>query len=75
MVLLHRTLIAGVIAASLAVASCVEAAASARKPVAAPASGYERRADVREFIDELVKFLLFSRAKLRLCFSVVRYHP
>jgi membrane-bound lytic murein transglycosylase B len=52
----------------------VDAAAVRHKPVE-PGSGYERRADVREFIDELVHEHQFPRARLAAWFRDVRYQP
>src|SRR3954467_14919962 len=49
--------------------------AAARKTEPAAASGYERREDVRAFIDELVREHGFSRPTLRRWFGDVRYQP
>ncbi len=68
----HRIIVALATAVIVASAAAPEAAPP-RKPQAAPASGYERRDDVREFIDELAREHDFSRATLRRWFSDVRY--
>ncbi|HEX6136933.1 MAG TPA: lytic murein transglycosylase B [Casimicrobiaceae bacterium] len=46
-----------------------------RSSAAAAASGYERRADVREFIDSLAREHGFSRATLTRWFRDVRFQP
>ena len=53
----------------------VAPATAARKPPTTAASGYERRDDVRAFIDELVREHGFSRPTLRRWFADVRYQP
>ena len=68
----HRIIVALATAVIVASAAAPEAAPP-RKPQAAPASGYERRDDVREFIDELAREHDFSRATLKRWFSDVRY--
>ena len=68
----HRIIVALATVVIVASAAAPEAAPP-RKPQAAPASGYERRDDVREFIDELAREHDFSRATLRRWFSDVRY--
>ena len=50
-------------------------AAATRKAATTSASGYERRDDVRAFIDELVRDYGFSRPVLRRWFGDVRYQP
>jgi membrane-bound lytic murein transglycosylase B len=67
-------------AAAIAVAFATTPAAAAapsRKPVSRvqPGSGYERRDDVRAFIDELVREQGFSRQALVRWFRDVRYQP
>ena len=64
----------------VALATAIVVAATAVPAVAAgkaqtAASGYERRDDVRAFIDELVRDHGFSRATLRRWFSDARYQP
>ena len=58
----------------VALATAIVVAATA-VPAVAAASGYERRDDVRAFIDELVRDHGFSRATLRRWFSDARYQP
>jgi len=53
----------------------VAPATAAHRPQTTAASGYERREDVRAFIDELVREHGFSRATLRRWFGDVRYQP
>ena len=64
-------------AAALAVVTADSSAATPRRPSAAvePASGYERRPDVRGFIDDLVREHGFSRKTLTRWFRDVRYQP
>ena len=69
----HRILAAFAIAMFLATAAAPPATAA--RPEAAAASGYERREDVRAFIDELVREHGFSRATLRRWFIDVRHQP
>ena len=71
----YRLLVAFATAISL-VATAPDAAPRG-KPAAgtASASGYERRADVRSFIDELAREHGFPRAELRRWFRDVRYQP
>ena len=68
----QRILVA--LATAIVVATTAVPAVAARKPPTA-ASGYERRDDVRAFIDELVREHGFSRVTLRRWFSDVRYQP
>ena len=72
----HRTLVAVVTAIAL-IAGAQSRAASPHKPPsgAMSASGYERRADVREFIDGLAREDGFSRAMLTRWFRDVRFQP
>ena len=68
----QRILVA--LATAIVVAATAVPAVAARKAQTA-ASGYERRDDVRAFIDELVRDHGFSRATLRRWFSDARYQP
>jgi membrane-bound lytic murein transglycosylase B len=70
-----RTLGAALAALAVGFASGGVAAATVRHTPAEPGSGYERRADVREFIDELVHEDQFPRARLARWFRDVRYQP
>ncbi|HLW13132.1 MAG TPA: lytic murein transglycosylase B [Casimicrobiaceae bacterium] len=72
----HRLLVAFAAAITLVTATASDAAARG-KPAAgtASASSYERRADVRAFIDELVREHGFPRAELKRWFRDVRYQP
>src|SRR5690242_7293102 len=72
---LQRTLIAIAIALSSALPATVLSATPARRPAVAPASGYERRDDVRAFIDEIAREHHLSRATMRRWFADVRYQP
>jgi membrane-bound lytic murein transglycosylase B len=67
---------AALVAACLA-AIAVDASAAAAQPRAGPASGsgYDKRDDVRTFIDELAREHGFSRATLRRWFRDARYQP
>ncbi len=71
----HRILLA--LAGAIAFAAAIPAsdAAPARPSHDSPASGYERRADVRAFIDEMVHDHGFSRARLTRWFREVRFQP
>jgi membrane-bound lytic murein transglycosylase B len=70
----HRIRVALATALVAAIAAASEAA-SPVKPQGASASGYERRDDVRAFIDELAREDRFPRTTLRKWFSDVRYQP
>ena len=72
----YRLLAALAAAITLVVAATADAA-SRGKPAAAnvSASGYEQRADVRAFIDELARDYGFPRAALKRWFRGVRYQP
>jgi membrane-bound lytic murein transglycosylase B len=76
MVSRYRLLVAFAAALAIVTAAACDAAPR-RKPVAdiESASGYERRADVRAFIDELVREHGFSRSVLSRWFRDVRYQP
>jgi len=70
--------VAAVFAAVLAILIALPSAAASRShaPASAQAaSGYERREDVRAFIDALVRDDGFSRSTLRRWFRDVRYQP
>jgi len=71
----YRLLVA--FAAAISLVATAPDAAPRGKPAAgtASASGYERRADVRSFIDELAREHGFPRAELRRWFRDVRYQP
>ena len=62
-------------ATAMLFATIVAPAGAARKPEAPVASGYERREDVRAFIEELVREHGFQKATLRRWFGDVRYQP
>ena len=62
-------------ATAIFLVTTVTPATAARKPPTTAASGYERRDDVRAFIDELVREHGFSRPMLRRWFGDVRYQP
>ena len=62
-------------ATAMVFVTAVAPATAARKPQTTAASGYERRDDVRAFIDELVREHGFSRPMLRRWFADVRYQP
>ena len=70
-----HTLGAAIAFVVLGLASGAVDAAAVRHKAAEPGSGYERRADVREFIDELVHEHQFPRARLAGWFRDVRYQP
>src|SRR5882672_465757 len=70
----HRTLIALAIAFLFSAATATGATPS-QKHRAEAGSGYERRGEVRKFIDELVRDEHFSRATLVRWFSDARYQP
>ena len=72
-VLLQQRILVALATAIVVAATAVPAVAARKAPTAA--SGYERRDDVRAFIDELVREHGFSRATLRRWFSDVRYQP
>ena len=70
----HRIALALACAIALA-ATAVSGAPSRQEPAKEAASGYERRADVREFIDQLAREDGLSRATLRRWFRDARYQP
>ena len=74
--MIPRYRIALALACALALAATAVAGAPPRRDTATVhASGYERRADVRAFIDELERDDGFSRAALRRWFRDARYQP
>jgi membrane-bound lytic murein transglycosylase B len=63
------------VAILVAVPLASHAAPARRAAQGVPASGYERRSDVREFIDALVREDGFSRAALVRTFRAARFQP
>jgi membrane-bound lytic murein transglycosylase B len=70
---LQQRILVALAAAIVVAITAIPAGAARNAPM--PPSGYERRDDVRAFIDELVREHGFSRASLRRWFHDVRYQP
>jgi len=71
--LLQQRILVAFAAAIVVAITAIPAGAARNAPM--PPSGYERRDDVRAFMDELVREHGFSRASLRRWFHDVRYQP